>query len=140
MNSFNPMDPEFLADPYPTYRRLRTEDPVHHSPLDFWVLTRYEDVVAVLRDPRFIKEPLVAFVAARFGAAVPPGVGGSMLDPDPPDHTRLRSLVSQAFTPRVLDGLRPPIQEIVDSLITPAQAAGPMGLIQGPAHPPPGHL
>ncbi len=79
MNSFNPMDPEFLADPYPTYRRLRTEDPVHHSPLDFWVLTRYEDVVAVLRDPRFIKEPLVAFVAARFGAAVPPGVGVSII-------------------------------------------------------------
>jgi cytochrome P450 len=49
---FNPMDPEFLADPYPMYHRLRTEDPVHHSPLGFWVLTRYEDVVAVLRDPR----------------------------------------------------------------------------------------
>src|SRR5438093_1575372 len=97
MHSFNPMDPEFLADPYPTYRRLRTEDPVHHSPLDFWVLTRYEDVVAVLRDPRFIKEPLAAFVAARFGVAVPPGVGVSMLDRDPPDHTRLRSLVSTAL-------------------------------------------
>jgi len=135
MNSFNPMDPEFLADPYPTYRRLRTEDPVHHSPLDFWVLTRYEDVVAVLRDPRFIKEPLVAFVAARFGAAVPPGVGVSMLDRDPPDHTRLRSLVSKAFTPRVVEGLRPRIQEIVDSLITRAEAAGSMELIEEVAYP-----
>ncbi len=135
MNSFNPMDPEFLADPYPTYRRLRTEDPVHHSPLDFWVLTRYEDVVAVLRDPRFIKEPLVAFVAARFGAAVPPGVGVSMLDRDPPDHTRLRSLVSKAFTPRVVEGLRPRIQEIVDSLITRAEAAGSMDLIEELAYP-----
>jgi len=135
MNSFNPMDPEFLADPYPTYRRLRTEDPVHHSPLDFWVLTRYEDVVAVLRDPRFIKEPLVAFVAARFGAAVPPGVGVSMLDRDPPDHTRLRSLVSKAFTPRVVEGLRPRIQEIVDSLITRAEAVGSMDLIEELAYP-----
>ena len=135
MNSFNPMDPEFLADPYPTYRRLRTEDPVHHSPLDFWVLTRYEDVVAVLRDPRFIKEPLVAFVAARFGAAVPPGVGVSMLDRDPPDHTRLRSLVSKAFTPRVVEGLRPRIQAIVDSLITRAEAAGSMDLIEELAYP-----
>jgi pimeloyl-[acyl-carrier protein] synthase len=135
MNSFNPMDPAFLADPYPTYRRLRTEDPVHHSPLDFWVLTRYEDVVAVLRDPRFIKEPLAAFVAARFGVAVPPGVGLSMLDRDPPDHTRLRSLVSKAFTPRVVEGLRPRIQAIVDSLITRAEAAGSMELIEEFAYP-----
>ena len=110
------MDPEFLADPYPTYHRLRDEDPVHHSPLDFWVLTRYDDVVAVLRDPRFIKEPLVSVVAARFGVTVPPGVGLSMLDRDPPDHTRLRSLVSKAFTPRVVEGLRPRIQKIVDDL------------------------
>src|SRR2546428_1704409 len=135
MTSFNPMDPEFLADPYPTYHRLRSDDPVHHSPLDFWVLTRYEDVVAVLRDPRFIKEPLVAFVAARFGAAVRRGVGVSMLDRDPPDHTRLRSLVSKAFTPRVVEGLRPRIQEIVDSLITRAEAAGSMDLIEELAYP-----
>src|SRR2546428_12629036 len=99
MNSFNPMDPAFLADPYPTYRRLRTEDPVHHSPLDFWVLTRYEDVVAVLRDPRFIKEPLAAFVAARLGGAGPPGGGGSKLRPDPPDHPRPRQPPGQARTP-----------------------------------------
>src|SRR5258705_12287796 len=110
MSAFNPMDPEFLADPYPTYHRLRDEDPVHHSPLDFWVLTRYEDVAAVLRDPRFIKEPLGSMVAARFGGTVPPGVGLSMLDPDPPDQTRLRSLVSKAFTPRGAEGPAPPIQ------------------------------
>ena len=45
--SFNPMAPEFVTDPYPTYHRLRAEDPVHQSPLGFWVLTRYEDVVAI---------------------------------------------------------------------------------------------
>jgi len=135
MTSFNPMDPEFVADPYPTYQRLRTEDPVHHSPLDFWVLTRYEDVAAVLRDPRFIKEPLAAFVAARFGVAVPTGVGLSMLDRDPPDHTRLRSLVSKAFTPRVVEGLRPRIQQIVDDLIARAEPAGAMDLIEEFAYP-----
>src|ERR1700741_1481096 len=106
---FNPMDPEFLADPYPMYHRLRTEDPVHHSPLGFWVLTRYEDVVASLRDPRFGKEAIASYVAARLGYA-PPGMGQSMLDRDPPDHTRLRGLVSKAFTPRVVEGLRPHIQ------------------------------
>jgi cytochrome P450 len=135
MKSFNPMDPEFLADPYPTYHRLRADDPVHHSPLGFWVLTRYEDVAAVLRDPRFIKEPLAALVAARFGAEVPRGVGLSMLDRDPPDHTRLRSLVSKAFTPRVVEGLRPRIQKIVDGLIARAEAAGSMDLIEEFAYP-----
>ena len=135
MQSFNPMDPEFLADPYPTYHRLRAEDPVHHSPLGFWVLTRYEDVSSVLRDPRFVKEPLAALVAARFGAEVPRGVGLSMLDRDPPDHTRLRSLVSKAFTPRVVEGLRPRIQQIVDGLITRAEAAGSIDLIEEFAYP-----
>ena len=135
MSAFNPMDPEFLADPYMTYQRLRDEDPVHHSPLDFWVLTRYEDVAAVLRDPRFIKEPLVSMVAARFGVTVPPGVGLSMLDRDPPDHTRLRSLVSKAFTPRVVEGLRPRLQKIVDDLITRAEAVGRMDLIEEFAYP-----
>ena len=135
MSAFNPMDPEFLADPYPTYHRLRDEDPVHHSPMDFWVLTRYEDVATVLRDPRFIKEPLVSMVAARFGVSVPPGVGLSMLDRDPPDHTRLRSLVSKAFTPRVVEGLRPRIQKMVDELITRAEAVGTMDLIEEFAYP-----
>src|SRR5258705_1823575 len=132
---FNPMDPEFLADPYPTYHRLRTEDPVHHSPLGFWVLTRYEDVVGALRDPRFAKEAIAAFVAARFGMDPPPGLGLSMLDRDPPDHTRLRGLVSKAFTPRVVEVLRPHIQQIVDGLLARAQDAHAMDLIEEFAYP-----
>jgi cytochrome P450 len=133
--NFNPMDPEFVEDPYPTYHRLRTEDPVHQSPLGFWVLTRYEDVAAVLRDPIFAKEAIAAFVAARFGVAVPPGVGLSMLDRDPPDHTRLRSLVSKAFTPRVVEGLRPHIRQIVDELLARVEGAGTMDLIEQFAYP-----
>jgi pimeloyl-[acyl-carrier protein] synthase len=134
--TFNPMAPEFVADPYPTYHRLRAEDPVHQSPLGFWVLTRYEDVVSVLRDPRLIKEPIAAFVAARFGLAAPPtGMGVSMLDRDPPDHTRLRGLVSKAFTPRVIEQLRPHIQQIVDGLLDRVEGERGMDLIEQFAYP-----
>ncbi|HEY7648805.1 MAG TPA: cytochrome P450 [Methylomirabilota bacterium] len=131
---FNPMAPEFLADPYPTYHRLRAEDPVHWSPLGFWVLTRYDDVVAVLRDQRFAKEPMIAAVAARFGIS-PGTIGLSMLDRDPPDHTRLRGLVSKAFTPRVVEQLRPHIQEIVDGLLARVEGHGTMDLIEEFAYP-----
>src|SRR5882762_8172950 len=131
---FNPMDPEFIADPYPTYHRLRTEDPVHHSALGFWVLTRYEDVMAALRDPRLAKEAIASFVAARFGAPIP-ALGLSMLDRDPPDHTRLRGLVSKAFTPRVVEGLRPRIQQIVDGLLAGVAGRGSMDLIEEFAYP-----
>jgi len=131
---FNPMEPEFIADPYPMYHRLRTEDPVHHSALGFWVLTRYEDVVTALRDPRLAKEAIAPFVAARFGAPLP-AMGLSMLDRDPPDHTRLRGLVSKAFTPRVVEGLRPRIQEIVDGLLAGVAARGSMDLIEEFAYP-----
>ncbi len=132
--TFNPMDPEFLANPYPMYHRLRAEDPVHHSPLGFWVLTRYEDVVAALRDPRLAKEAIAGFIAARFGAPVPQ-MGLSMLDRDPPDHTRLRSLVSKAFTPRVVETLRPHIQQIVNGLVDAVQDEGSMDLIEQFAYP-----
>jgi cytochrome P450 len=132
---FNPMDPEFVADPYPTYHRLRAEDPVHRSPLGFWVLTRYEDVVGVLRDQRFAKEAIAAFVAQKLGVELTAGVGISMLDRDPPDHTRLRSLVSKAFTPRVVDGLRPRIQEIVGDLLDRAEDRHAMDVIEDFAYP-----
>jgi len=131
----NPMDPEFLADPYPMYHRLRAEDPVHRSPLGFWVLTRYDDVVSVLRDPNFAKEAIAAFVAQRLGVDSTVGIGISMLDRDPPDHTRLRSLVSKAFTPRVVEGLRPRIQQIVDELLDRAEDRRSMDLIEELAYP-----
>ena len=131
---FNPMDPEFVANPYPTYHRLRAEDPVHKSPLGFWVLTRYEDVAAVLRDGNFAKEAIASFVATRFGMTSP-AIGLSMLDRDPPDHTRLRGLVSKAFTPRVVETLRPHIQQIVDGLLDRVEAAGSMDLIEDFAYP-----
>ncbi|MBM4441119.1 MAG: cytochrome P450 [Candidatus Rokubacteria bacterium] len=133
--SFNPMDPAFIADPYPTYHRLRAEDPVHEHPLGFWVLTRYDDVVASLRDPRLLKEAIPAFVAARLGVEPTPKSSMSMLDRDPPDHTRLRGLVSTAFTPRVVEKLRPHVQEIVDGLIERVAGKGEMDLIEDFAYP-----
>ena len=133
--TFNPMDPEFVADPYPMYRRLRAEDPVHHSPLGFWVLTRYEDVVAALRDPRLAKEAIAAFVAAKLGTTATPIPALSMLDRDPPDHTRLRGLVNKAFTPRVVETLRPRIQQVVDGLLARVAGAGRMDLIEDFAYP-----
>jgi len=131
---FNPMDSAFVANPYPTYHRLRAEDPVHHSPLGFWVLTRYDDVAMALRDPRFAKEAIAAVVAERLGV-VAPGIGLSMLDRDPPDHTRLRGLVSKAFTPRVVETLRPHIQQIVDGLLDRVEGTGSMDLIEDFAYP-----
>src|SRR5262245_65420372 len=87
--SFNLMDPEFVANPYPTYHRLRAEDPVHRSPLGFWVLTRYDDVVAVLRDHRFAKEAIASFVAQKLGMEMTAGIGISVWDVALPERTRL---------------------------------------------------
>jgi cytochrome P450 len=129
---FNPMDPEFLADPYPTYHRLRTEDPVHRSPMGFWVLTRYDDIVGALRDSRFGKEVFAARIAAREGSG---SIGISMLVMDPPDHTRLRALVNKAFTPRVVELLRPRIQQIIDGLVARVSDAGQMDVIEDFAYP-----
>ena len=134
---FDPMDAAFIADPYPTYARLRVEDPVHRSPLGLWVVTRYDDVATLLRDPRLLKAPSSDVAAARFGVAVPL----TMLDMDPPDHTRLRGLVSQAFTPRAVEALRPRIQQIVDELLANIDArrdvarARPIDLIEQFAYP-----
>jgi cytochrome P450 len=133
--SFNPLDAEFVADPYPTYHRLRREDPVHLNPLGFWVLTRYEDVVAILRDGRAAKEAIQEVVAAKLGVQPSPRSALSMLDRDPPDHTRLRGLVNKAFTPRVVERLRPHIQEIVDGLLDRVEGKGGMDLMEEFAYP-----
>ena len=133
---FNPLLPEFHADPYPFYRRLREEDPVHQSPLGIWVLTRYDDTVMVLRDPRFGREGMAELMEARLGAgSVRPANTRDMLFRDPPDHTRLRALVSRAFTPRVVEAMRPHIQEIVDGLLDRVEGARGMDVIEELAYP-----
>jgi cytochrome P450 len=129
---FNPFLPEFIADPYPLYHRLRIEDPVHWSPMGFWVLTRYDDVTMALRDPRFGRAGFDELLRARFGES---GFDLSMLFRDPPDHTRLRMLVSKAFTPRVVERLRPRIQQVVDGLLDAVHPARAMDVIADLAYP-----
>src|SRR5712692_3803320 len=117
---FNPLTPEFHANPYPFYQRMRETDPVHLSPLGLWVLTRYDDCVTSLRDPRFGRDGFEAILAAQYGDESETGrLPRSMLFRDPPDHTRLRSLVNRAFTPRVIEGMRQQIQGVVAELAYP---------------------
>jgi pimeloyl-[acyl-carrier protein] synthase len=134
--TFNPFLPEFHANPYPFYHRLRESDPVHQSPMGLWVLTRYDDVVLLLRDPRFGREafaPLLSTVYGQEGSGA--NLPRSMLFRDPPDHTRLRNLVNRAFTPRVVENLRPRIQQIVEQRLDRVQAAQEMDLIGDLAYP-----
>ncbi|HEX9314124.1 MAG TPA: cytochrome P450, partial [Actinomycetota bacterium] len=119
---FNPLDPEAHADPYPQYRRLREHAPMLRGPLGYWVLSRYADIAAVLRDPRFgvgIDEAALMMAMTQDGPGVATIVELSrwMLFRDPPDHTRLRGLVSKAFTPRALEAVRPRVVEIVKRLL-----------------------
>jgi pimeloyl-[acyl-carrier protein] synthase len=131
---FNPFLPEFHADPYPFYRRLREADPVHLSNLGLWVLTRYDDCVTCLRDPRFGRDGF-ELLLAQFGEGSGEPLPRSMLFRDPPDHTRLRSLVNRAFTPRVIEGMRSHIQGIVDRLLDRVQSRGEMDVIGDLAYP-----
>ena len=139
---YNPFIPEVHANPYPMYARLRAEDPVHWSALmEAWVLTRYDDVVAVLTDSRFSADRRQARnrfadeIARRAEEFGPFGRTRTMLTSDPPEHTRLRRLVSKAFTPRMVEGLRPRIQEIVDELLDAVAQNGRMDVIRDLAYP-----
>jgi pimeloyl-[acyl-carrier protein] synthase len=133
---FNPLTPEFHADPYPFYRRMRETDPVHLSPLGLWVLTRYDDCVTSLRDPRFGRDGFEAILAAQYGEESETGrLPRSMLFRDPPDHTRLRALVNRAFTPRVIEGMRGQIQGVVDRLLDRVERRGHMDVIADLAYP-----
>jgi cytochrome P450 len=129
---FNPLAPSAIEDPYSLYHRLRAEDPVHQTPAGIWVLSRYDDVALVLRDARFGRRGFQQLITARFGG---PGFTHSMLLQDPPDHTRLRTLVSKAFTPRAIEGLRGRIEFMVDALLDAAVDRGEMDLIADLAYP-----
>lgn len=140
---FNPLLPEFRVNPYPFYHQLRAADPVHWSAFfGFWVLSRYADCVTVLRDAtRFSADPkdLANYEMLMQGLGEDRPLMQMqqkwMLLMNPPDHTRLRTLVTKAFTPRVVEGMRPRIQDLVDQLLDDVQTAGTMDVIADLAYP-----
>ena len=134
--AYNPLSSALHADPYPKYRQLREKDPVHRSPMmGGWVLTRYDDVDTILRDwKRFTSSE---GPRSRYDQDDQPfsGEPPSMLFSDPPDHTRLRGLVSKAFTPRSISAMRPRIREIVDELLDEIDEGGEVDMIDALAFP-----
>jgi cytochrome P450 len=138
---FNPFEPGFFDDPYRQYAALREHDPVHRSPLEVWVLFRYDDIVGVLRDSSLSVQVDNATPTARmqmFAEQAPEERergAHSILNVDPPDHTRLRRLVSKAFTPKMVHELRPRIQALVDDALDSMAARGNADLIGDLAFP-----
>lgn len=138
--AFEPTSRSFRANPYPRYHEMRTKDPVHASRLtNGWVLTRYDDVMSVLRDSRFGADRSDAEITQQIPedhkGAFFDWLEQSLLSLDPPDHTRLRGLVSKAFTPRAVAGMQPRIEEIADELLDEVEADGEMDLIHDLAYP-----
>ena len=127
--AYHPASAKAIADPYPIYSDLRTKDPVHRMRLiDAWAITRYRDIDRVLRDHATFSSAVATKVQRRTGLT-------SMLETDPPDHTRLRSLVSQAFTPRAIEGLRPRIERIAEQLVEAAANGDRVDLMASIAYP-----
>ncbi|WP_257458308.1 cytochrome P450 family protein [Archangium lipolyticum] len=142
-NRYDLWAPETRANPLPLYARMRREapvvrlfDPTLQQPV--WVVTRYKDAVELVRDPRFTKavEKLPEDSPNRkMRTADMEAINQHMLSADPPDHTRLRSLVSKAFTPRRVEELRPRVAEIASQLLDKTKAQGSMDLLDAFAFP-----
>jgi hypothetical protein len=135
---FNPLDPAFIADPYPFYHQLREAAPVAQAPQGFWLLTRYDDVAFALRDRRFGKD-FAGNIERRYGAdrMHEPAIANlarTMLVVDPPDHTRLRGLVNKAFTARRVADMRPRIARLVNEQLDRVADKGGMDVIMDLAH------
>ncbi|HMH53317.1 MAG TPA: cytochrome P450 [Candidatus Acidoferrum sp.] len=139
LSLFQLLDPAVVADPYPLYRRLRSEDPVHWDPfLHAWVVTSYADVVTVLLRFSARATPTPEHLQAVGLSALTPVAQvmvRQMLFMDAPAHTRIRGLASQAFTPRRVERLRAHIQDIVDGLLDRVAPAGRMDVIGDFANP-----
>jgi cytochrome P450 len=131
---FNPLAPEFIRNPYPHYERMRTNDPVHLTPLGMYVASRHAEVSLVMRDKRFGKD-YVERTIRRYGPDIMEepvfrSMSHWMLQQDPPDHTRLRGLVVKAFTARRVEDMRPRIQQVVDETLDRIIPQGKMDLIE----------
>ncbi|WP_030981995.1 cytochrome P450 [Streptomyces sp. NRRL WC-3744] len=124
--AFDPWDPAFVADPYPAYAELRARGRViRYEPTDQWLVPHHADVSALLRDRRLGRTYQHRFGHEEFGRTPPPPEhepfhtlnDHGMLDLEPPDHTRIRRLVSKAFTPRTVERLRPYVQGLANDLV-----------------------
>jgi len=143
------LDPETRRDPYPHYRELRQRAPVLRSSIGPLVLSRYQDCLEAMRDPRLGRGTRARLRGDLPMPSVPAGfdidlertrgfferAGNSMLFADPPDHTRLRQLVSRAFTPQRVERLRPAVQALVDGLLDTMAGAGEVDIIPSLAFP-----
>ena len=139
---FNPFDPAFRANPYPFYDSLREKDPVHITPFEVVILTRFEDVSWTLRSNDFSRdieatanEPLDPLSKAKREWRKGRDGAKTILNLDPPDHTRLRRLVSKAFTPTSIERLRPRIQQLVDDVLDRGAKRGGIELVDELAFP-----
>ena len=139
---FNPLQQNFRQNPYPIYRQFREADPVHWSALSgFWVCTRYDDIVTILRHSKASANPrdwelFDDYVEALGGTGTAYDMQSRwMLLKNPPDHTRLRKLVTKAFTPRVVENMRTHIQDIVYDLLGAVRTKRRFDIIQDLAFP-----
>src|SRR5438477_5350226 len=139
LSLYHLLDPEVLANPYPLYHRLRSEDPVHWDPyLHAWVVTRYADVVNVFQHFSANRTPTPEQLTAMGLSALTPLAEVmvlQMLFLDPPAHGRVRGLASKAFTARRVEVLRTHIQDITNSLLDAVQEKGRMDVIADLAYP-----
>ncbi|MEU4655719.1 cytochrome P450 [Streptomyces sp. NPDC023723] len=142
--AFDPWDPAFLADPRPAYAELRARGRVHHyAPTNQWLVPHHADVSALLRDRRLGRTYQHRFSHEEFGRTPPPPAhepfhtlnDHGMLDLEPPDHTRIRRLVSKAFTPRTVERLQPYVRNLAGDLVARLVAAGGGDLLTDVAEP-----
>jgi cytochrome P450 len=137
----DPFEAGFFDNPYDQYRRLRERRPVHQSPLGPWTLTRYDDCIRLLRDQTLSVEERHSAYNGREAMFEAAGVerrnrgSRAILNLDPPDHTRIRRLVSKAFTPRRVEALVPRVQALVDDMLAAVDERGGMDVIADLAFP-----
>ncbi|MGW7256023.1 cytochrome P450 [Streptomyces sp. NPDC054834] len=142
--AFDPWNPAFVSDPYPAYAELRERGRViRYEPTDQWLVPHHADVSALLRDRRLGRTYQHRFTHAEFGRTAPPPEhepfhvlnDHGMLDLEPPDHTRIRRLVSKAFTPRTVEQLKPYVQGLARDLVSKLVDAGGGDLLTDVAEP-----
>ncbi|QDN79403.1 cytochrome P450 [Streptomyces sp. S1A1-7] len=143
-SAFDPWNPEFVANPYPAYAELRERGRVHYyEPTDQWLVPHHADVSALLRERRLGRTYQHRYTHEDFGRTAPPPEhepfhvlnDHGMLDLEPPDHTRIRRLVSKAFTPRTVEQLRPYVDRLANELVAGLVAAGGGDLLSDVAEP-----